>query len=112
MHARRFPASPAERLDNFERMLWLPSAEVISAVALRSGEVIAGVVAGTGYFSLPLASAVGAQSKIYAVDGQAEMAHRIASTDAFREMRLAGFERHATAEGGKYSCMVQCEKVQ
>ena len=42
-------------------------------MALHSGETIADVGAGTGYFSLPLAQAVGPQGKVYAVDAQEEM---------------------------------------
>ncbi len=194
MHDKRFPASQAERLDNPERLLWLPPADVIGALAVHAGEAIADVGAGTGYFSLPLASAVGAAGKVYAVDGQSEMlarlkvkldkaefnnielihaeaeqtglpafscdlfflanlwheiedrvavlsearrvlktggriaildwrtdaepvagpplAHRIAPPDALRETRLAGFERLASAEVGKYSWLAQGEKVQ
>ena len=77
MHDKRFPASQAERLDNPERLLWLPPAEVIGALAVHTGEAIADVGAGTGYFSLPLASAVGAAGKVYAVDGQSEMLARL-----------------------------------
>jgi ubiquinone/menaquinone biosynthesis C-methylase UbiE len=73
MNDRRFPASRAQRLENPERLLWLPPAEVIVALALRPGETIADVGAGTGYFSLPLSHAVGALGKVYAVDAQAEM---------------------------------------
>jgi ubiquinone/menaquinone biosynthesis C-methylase UbiE len=73
MHDRQFPASEAYRLDNPERLLCLPPAEVIGALAVRPGETVADVGAGTGYFSLPLAQAVGAQGKIYAVDAQPEM---------------------------------------
>jgi ubiquinone/menaquinone biosynthesis C-methylase UbiE len=73
MHDKRFPASQAERLDNPERLLWIPPADVIGALAVHSGETIADVGAGTGYFSLPLSSAVGAMGKVYAVDGQSEM---------------------------------------
>jgi ubiquinone/menaquinone biosynthesis C-methylase UbiE len=73
MNDRRFPASRAQRLENPERLLWLPPAEVIVAPALRPGETIADVGAGTGYFSLPLPHAVGALGKVYAVDAQAEL---------------------------------------
>ena len=73
MHDKRFPASQAERLDNPERLLWLPPADVIGALAVQIGETIADVGAGTGYFSLPLSIAVGAAGKVYAVDGQSEM---------------------------------------
>jgi protein-L-isoaspartate O-methyltransferase len=50
MHDKRFPASQAERLDNPERLVWLPPAEVIGALAVRVGDNIADVGAGTGYF--------------------------------------------------------------
>jgi ubiquinone/menaquinone biosynthesis C-methylase UbiE len=194
MNDRRFPASQAERLDKPERLLWLPPAEVISALAVRTGETIADVGAGTGYLSLPLSSAVGAAGKVYAVDGQSEMlallkmklsqpefanielihaaaeqsglpasscdvfflanvwheiedraavllearrvlrnggriaildwrpdvepvagpslAHRIAPVNALGEIRLAGFEHFASTEVGRYSWLLQGEKVQ
>lgn len=73
MHDRRFPASEAHRLEDPARKVWLPPAEVLSSLALRSGDTIADVGAGTGYFSLPLAQAVGLEGKVYAVDAQAEM---------------------------------------
>jgi ubiquinone/menaquinone biosynthesis C-methylase UbiE len=40
---------------------------------VHSGQTVADVGAGTGYFSLPLADAVGLQGKVYAVDSQNEM---------------------------------------
>ncbi len=73
MHDRQFPVSKAHRLDSPERLLWLPPAEVIAALALRPGETVADIGAGTGYFSLPLARAVGAEGKVHAVDAQPEM---------------------------------------
>ena len=73
MNDRRFPASQARRLDNPERLLWLPPAEVIGALAVQLGQTIADVGAGTGYFSLPLSRAVGAVGKVYAIDAQTEM---------------------------------------
>jgi ubiquinone/menaquinone biosynthesis C-methylase UbiE len=73
MHDKRFPASEAHRLEDPARKVWLPPAEVLGALTLRSGDTVADVGAGTGYFSLPLAQAVGAEGKVYAVDAQAEM---------------------------------------
>jgi ubiquinone/menaquinone biosynthesis C-methylase UbiE len=73
MTGERFPASQAARLDDPARLLWLPPAEVIAALAVRPGEAIADVGAGTGYFALPLAQTVGAEGKVYAVDAQAAM---------------------------------------
>lgn len=73
MTDRRFNASQAHRLDAPERLMWLPPAEVISALAVRPGDSIADVGAGTGYFALPLAAAAGPHGMVYAVDAQAEM---------------------------------------
>lgn len=73
MHDRRFPASNASKLDDPARNEWLPTAEVLAFLSVRSGEAIADVGAGTGYFSFPLAKVVGPQGRVYAVDAQAEM---------------------------------------
>ena len=73
MHERRFSASHAHRLEDPERKLWLPPAEVMRALALQPGETAADLGAGTGYFALPMAEAVGPAGKIYAVDAQSEM---------------------------------------
>lgn len=73
MQNRRFPASEAHRLDLPARRIWLPPAEVLRAIAVKTGHTIADVGAGTGYFSIPLAIAVGPGGKVYAVDAQDEM---------------------------------------
>ena len=38
MHDRRFPASEVHRLDNLERLQWLPLEEVLRHLALRPGQ--------------------------------------------------------------------------
>lgn len=73
MSDRRFNATQAHRLDAPERLMWLPPAEVISTLAVRPGDSIADIGAGTGYFALPLAAAAGQHGVVYAVDAQAEM---------------------------------------
>src|ERR1019366_5409721 len=73
MHNRRFPAAEAHRLDLPARRIWLPPADVLGAMAVHSGQTVADVGAGTGYFSLPLADTVGLQGKVYAVGAQNEM---------------------------------------
>jgi len=77
MNDRLFNASMAERLDDPERLLWLPPAMVIGALAVQPGDAIADIGAGTGYFSLPLAQATGQLGQVYAVDSQAEMLERL-----------------------------------
>lgn len=73
MQNKRFPASEAHRLDLPARRVWLPPADVLIAIGVQAGQTIADVGAGTGYFSLPLALAVGPDGKVYAVDAQDEM---------------------------------------
>jgi ubiquinone/menaquinone biosynthesis C-methylase UbiE len=73
MTDKRFHASQAHRLDAPERLVWLPPAEVVRALDIHAGQTIADVGAGTGYFALPLAHAVGPHGAIYAIDAQAEM---------------------------------------
>src|SRR5688572_33483318 len=52
-------------------------AEVIEALALKPGEVIADIGAGSGYFTLRLAEGVGSKGHVYAVDISPEMITRI-----------------------------------
>jgi ubiquinone/menaquinone biosynthesis C-methylase UbiE len=73
MNDRRFDASKAGLLDDPGRLLWLPPAEVIDALAVTIGDSIADIGAGTGYFALPLAQAAGSVGQVVAVDAQTEM---------------------------------------
>ncbi len=72
-HERRFNAAMAGKLENPDRLQWLPPAEVVAALNVKPGEVIADIGAGTGYFALPIARAARPGGKVYAVDAQAEM---------------------------------------
>jgi predicted methyltransferase len=47
--------------------------EVISALGLKKGEVIADIGAGSGYFTFPLARQVGNHGRLYAVDVSPDM---------------------------------------
>ena len=73
MHEKRFDASMAHRLDHPERLAWLPPQDVVRALDVKGGATVADLGAGTGYFALPLASAVGANGRVIAVDAQQEM---------------------------------------
>lgn len=73
MSDRRMSVARAHRLDAPERLLWLPPVEVVNALALKQGDFIADIGAGTGYFSLPMAQAVIPGGRVFAIDVQREM---------------------------------------
>lgn len=51
--------------------------EVLSALKLRPGEVVADIGAGSGYFTFRLAHHVGAKGKVYAVDVSPDMIRHV-----------------------------------
>ena len=67
---------------------WLERAErkteertdlLIDALGLQAGDVVADIGAGSGYFSLPLARAVGESGRVFAVDIQPEMIEHLSA---------------------------------
>lgn len=90
MHERRFHPSQMHKLEDPDRPRWLPPGEVLARLALQPGWTVADIGAGTGYFTLPMASAVGAQGRIFAVDVSPEMLARLRARLA--EAALANVE--------------------
>jgi ubiquinone/menaquinone biosynthesis C-methylase UbiE len=68
-----FDPASAHKLEDPERLTWLPPGEVLARLGLRSGETVADIGAGTGYFAIPIAREIGPSGKVVAVDAQAEM---------------------------------------
>jgi ubiquinone/menaquinone biosynthesis C-methylase UbiE len=62
-----------QKLEDPERLVWLPPAEVVAHLDLHPGMTVADIGAGTGYFALPLADAVAPGGAVKAVDFQVEM---------------------------------------
>jgi ubiquinone/menaquinone biosynthesis C-methylase UbiE len=60
-------------LDSTERDAWQKPDEVIRALGVAPGWSVADVGAGTGYFTMRLAAAVGAGGRVYATDVQDPM---------------------------------------
>jgi len=54
--------------DDPGRNEWQKPAEVLRFLALHAGSRVADLGAGTGYFTIPLAHAVGERGKVYAID--------------------------------------------
>jgi ubiquinone/menaquinone biosynthesis C-methylase UbiE len=79
MNDRVFKHTSAHQLEDPERLKWMPPAEVLSRLHLKHGFRVADVGAGTGFFSLPMARAVGADGHIFAVDLQQEMLDLLAT---------------------------------
>jgi ubiquinone/menaquinone biosynthesis C-methylase UbiE len=99
MNERQFPASQAQRLEDPERLVWLPPAEVLRALHLQAGQTVADVGAGTGYLSLPLAHKLGPKGKVYAVDAQDQMLEWIAAKikrDGLTNVELVHADASAT----------------
>ena len=56
-----------------ERETWQKPDEVVQALALKNGDVVADIGAGSGYFSRRFAGAVAPDGKVYAVDVAADV---------------------------------------
>jgi ubiquinone/menaquinone biosynthesis C-methylase UbiE len=100
MGDRLFKPQDAHKLDDPERQIWLPVADVIRALAIRPGMRVADVGAGTGYFAVPIARAVGVEGKVYAVDLQpamlAKLREKFTEPDAPRNIELVRGEANRT----------------
>lgn len=73
MNERTFSVADAHKLEDPERLTWLPPMEVVRSLDLKPGLVVADIGAGTGYFALPIARVVGTSGQVYAVDFQTGM---------------------------------------
>jgi len=65
------------RLEDPMRDAYQKPQEVIKALNIREGEVIADLGAGSGYFTLRLAEAVGKTGRVYAVDVNPDMVRHL-----------------------------------
>jgi predicted methyltransferase len=66
--AARIGVADAEERRAPARDRWQMPNEVLSALDLKAGEVVADIGAGPGYFTMRFARAVGPEGKVYAVD--------------------------------------------
>ena len=67
------PAAYIAMLEDPERDAYQKPAEVVAALQLKPGEVVADIGSGSGYFALRLAQAVGPTGRVYAVDVSPDM---------------------------------------
>jgi ubiquinone/menaquinone biosynthesis C-methylase UbiE len=66
--AHKFDPARCARLESPERLALLPIQTVLRLVAPRAGEWVADVGCGPGVFTVPLARAVGAAGRVFALD--------------------------------------------
>jgi ubiquinone/menaquinone biosynthesis C-methylase UbiE len=63
----------AKKFDSAERDVWQRPADVIAALALKTGDVVADIGSGTGYFEPWLSRAVGSSGRVLALDVEPRM---------------------------------------
>ncbi len=69
-HGRRFNPAEAHKLEDPERLVWMPPDEILACLPLGADATVADVGAGTGYFAIPMAARV---KRVLAVDVSPEM---------------------------------------
>ena len=67
------PAAYIKALEDPKRDAYQKPHEVMEALAIKPGEVVADIGAGSGYFTMRLADHVGADGRVYAVDVSPDM---------------------------------------
>jgi predicted methyltransferase len=72
----------AKVFDDPARDAWQKPEEVIRLLGVREGQSVADLGAGTGYFSVPLAKAVGAKGRVHALDVEEGLVAHIAERGA------------------------------
>ena len=100
MSDKIFSPSNIHKLEDPERLNWLPPQEVTRLLNLTSGMSIADIGAGSGFFSLPFARAVEPGGRLFAVDLQPEMLEflraKLRSDGSPRNLELIAGEATAT----------------
>jgi ubiquinone/menaquinone biosynthesis C-methylase UbiE len=71
------PKAYVAMLEDPKRDAYQKPEEVLRALALRPGEVVADIGSGSGYFALRLAAAVGSEGRVYAVDVDPDMVRHL-----------------------------------
>src|SRR4029453_6033168 len=76
-HRHDDPVAYIASLEDPKRDAYQKPDEVMKALALRPGEVVADIGAGSGYFALRVARAVGDTGRVYAVDVSPDMVRHV-----------------------------------
>jgi ubiquinone/menaquinone biosynthesis C-methylase UbiE len=76
MGKRMFSPAESHKLEDPERLAWMPPDEILAPLNLEPGMIVADIGAGTGFFAIPIARAV-CGGKVFAVDVQPEMLDKL-----------------------------------
>jgi predicted methyltransferase len=76
-HGRLFPPSDLGLLEAPDRDLWQPPDQIMDAMGIADGSVVADIGAGAGWFTIRMARRVGPQGLVYAEDVQDAMINAI-----------------------------------
>ena len=79
MSDRIFNPGRIHKLEDPERLTWLPPLDVIRLLNLASGMSVADIGAGSGYFAIPFARTIAPTGRLFAVDLQPEMLEFLAA---------------------------------
>ena len=77
-HRERSAEEWVEVLEREDRDAWQKPEKVVEALALKPGQDVADIGAGSGYFSARIAREVGPEGKVYAVDIQQDLMDHLA----------------------------------
>lgn len=69
----KFDVKNKHKLDNEQRRELLPPEKTLISLGLRSGDIMADIGCGIGYFSIPASEIIGTSGKVFALDISPEM---------------------------------------
>ena len=78
-HRERTAEEWVQVLERKDRDAWQKPDEVVAALGLESGQTVADIGAGSGYFAMRFGRAVGVEGKVYAVDIQQDLIDYLAT---------------------------------
>lgn len=104
--AHKFNPAHKNKLDNEWRRQVLPPKATLENLGLVSGDIVADIGCGIGYFTIPAAEIVSPNSKIYALDTSKEMLAEVE-----RRAKTAGISNITVIETGEYDLKLPDEAV-
>jgi ubiquinone/menaquinone biosynthesis C-methylase UbiE len=100
MSGRLFDPKNTHKLEDPERLVWMPPRDVVAMLRLRGGMSVADIGPGSGFFTIPFARAVEPSGRVFAVDLQPRMleilGEKLRESGAPRNIQLVHGAAHET----------------